>query len=155
MFGLIPSILRIIIYIQCYNIEINVIKGMGAHDIELILSRQVAESLSIAIFIVDPGGNLLYYNEPAEELLGKKFEDTGEMAVAEWSTIWKPLDDQGNVFPPEKLPLVKTLSSHTPHHGSFWIEGLDGVKRKLSVTSYPIISRSKQFLAAVAMFWTP
>lgn len=128
---------------------------MAAHDIELILSRQLAESLSVAIFIVDPGGNLLYYNEPAEEILGKMFEDTGEMPVEEWSTIFKPLDDAGNVFPPEKLPLVKTLSNQKPAHGSFWIEGLDKVKRSLNVTSYPIISRSKDFLGAVAIFWTP
>ena len=128
---------------------------MAAHGIELILSRQLAESLSIAIFIVDPKGNLLFYNEPAEEILGKKFEDTGEMPVESWSTIFKPLDDDGNIFPAEKMPLVKTLSNQLPAHGAFWIEGLDKVKRNLNVTSYPIISRSKEFLGAVALFWTP
>ena len=127
----------------------------AAHEIELILSRQLAESLSVAIFIVDPAGNLLFYNEPAEAILGKKFEDTGEMPVEVWSTIFKPLDDDGNDFPPQNMPLVKTLTNQLPAHGSFWIEGLDSVKRQLSVTSYPLISRSKSFLGAVALFWTP
>ena len=128
---------------------------MSAHEIELILSRQLAEGLSTAIFIVDPEGNLLYYNQPAEKLLGKKFEDTGEMPVAVWSTIFKPLDDQGNTFPAEKMPLVKTLSNQLPAHGSFWIESLKGEKHKLMVTSYPISARGKRFLGAVAIFWTP
>lgn len=128
---------------------------MSAHDIELILSRQLAESLSIAVFIVDPEGNLLFYNEPAELILGEKFEDKGEMPVADWSTRFKPLDDQGNPFPPEKMPLVQTLSNQNPAHGSFWIESMKGEKHKLMVTSYPIISRSKDFLGAVAIFWTP
>lgn len=128
---------------------------MSAHEIELILSRQLAEGLSTAIFIVDPEGNLLFYNQPAEKILGKKFEDTGEMPVAVWSTIFKPLDDDGNSLPPEDLPLVKTLTTKTPAHGSFWIESLKGEKHKIMVTSYPLTARGKRFLGAVAIFWTP
>ena len=128
---------------------------MSAHDIELILSRQLAECLTTAIFIVDPEGNLLFYNEPAEDILGKKFEDTGEMPVAEWSTIFKPLDDHAVALAPEELPLVKTLTTQKPAHGSFWIKSLEGVNHKLMVTSYPIIGRAKRFLGAVAIFWTP
>ena len=128
---------------------------MSAHEIELILSRQLAEGLSTAIFIVDPEGNLLFYNEPAEELLGRRFEDTGEMPVAVWSTIFKPLDDNGEPFPPEDMPLVKTLTTHQPAHGSFWIESLKGDKNKLNVTSLPINGRPERFIGAMAIFWTP
>lgn len=128
---------------------------MSAHEIELILSKQLAEGLSTAIFIVDPEGNLLFYNEPAEELLGRRFEETGEMPVAVWSTIFKPLDDRGEPLPPENLPLVKTLSTHKPAHGSFWIESLKGDKNKLNVTSLPINGRPERFIGAMAIFWTP
>ena len=47
---------------------------MKAYDIELILSRQLAECLYIPVFINDTEGNLLFYNEPAEEILGKMYE---------------------------------------------------------------------------------
>ena len=127
---------------------------MSAHDLELILSRQLAECLDIPIFIVDPEGNLLFYNEPAEGLLGKRFEDTGEMPVATWSTIWKPLDEKGNPLPPEKLPLVRALTDQVPSHGSFWIESLKGEKHLIMVTAYPIVGRADRFLGAVALFWT-
>ncbi len=52
-----------------------------AYPLEIILHRQLAECQAIPVFIVDPAGNLLFYNEAAEELLGRRFEDTGEMPV--------------------------------------------------------------------------
>ena len=50
---------------------------MAAHEIEIILNRQLADCLSIPVFITDTIGNLIFYNEPAEEVLGKRFEETG------------------------------------------------------------------------------
>lgn len=126
---------------------------MKAYDIELILSRQLAECLSIPVFITNTEGTLLFYNEPAEEILGKRFEETGEMSAEEWGTIWKPLDDAGNPLKPEDLPLVKTIYSCQPHHGSFWIESLKGQNFKISVTAYPIVGRGNRYLGAVAIFW--
>jgi PAS domain-containing protein len=127
---------------------------MKAYDIEIILSRQLAETLSTAMFIIDTEGSLLFYNEAAEEILGKKFEDTGMMPVNEWGTIFKPLDDAGNVLKPEDLPLVKTLNSRLPAHGSIWIESLKGNKYRISINSFPLIGRGQRFLGAVAIFWT-
>ena len=66
-----------------------------AYAIEIILNRQLAECLSIPVFITDVAGNLLFYNEPAEEILGLRYEDTGEMPVAEWGTIFKNRDEEG------------------------------------------------------------
>ncbi len=126
---------------------------MAAYEIELILNRQLADCLSMPVFITDTVGNLIFYNEPAEEILGKCFEDTGEMPVEMWSTVFKPVDANGNAIPPEELPLVKTLRDAYPYHKEFHIESLQGTSHKISVTSYPIISRSGKFLGAVAIFW--
>ena len=38
-------------------------------------------------------------------------------------------------------------------HGGFAITGLDGVRRKLSVTAVPIVGLGDRFLGAVALFW--
>ncbi len=126
---------------------------MAAYEIEIILNRQLADCLSIPVFITDTNGNLIFYNEAAEQILGKQFEDTGEMPVEEWSTVFKPLDNAGNPMDPGELPLVKTLTDQYPHHGSFQIISLKGLKQPISVTSYPISSRSGNFLGAVAIFW--
>jgi PAS domain-containing protein len=126
---------------------------MPSKEIEIILSRQFADCLSVPIFIVDTAGNLIFYNEPAEELLGLKFDETGAMPVSEWSTIFKPQDDQGNFLAPQDLPLVETIGKQVPAHGSFWINNLNGPMYKISVTSFPIMGRPNRFLGAVAIFW--
>ena len=41
---------------------------MAAHEIEIILNRQLADCLSIPVFITDTVGNLIFYNEPAEQV---------------------------------------------------------------------------------------
>jgi len=126
---------------------------MPAYEIEIILSRQLADSLSIPVFITDTTGNLIFYNEPAEIVLGTTFEETGEMPVAMWSTVFKPIDDEGKPLPPESLPLVKTLRDVYPYHKTFRIESMKGKSQKISVTSYPILGRTGKFLGAVAIFW--
>lgn len=128
---------------------------MAAYEIEVILNRQLADCLSIPVFITDTEGNLIFYNEPAEEVLGKQFEETGEMPVEVWSTIFRPFEDDGSSIQPDDLPLVKTLRNCLPYHKTFWIESLKGVKQRISLTSYPIIGRTGKFLGAVAIFWKP
>lgn len=126
---------------------------MSSKEIEVILSRQFADCLSVPVFIVDTEGNLIFYNEPAEELLGIRYDTTGEMPVTEWSTMFRPQDDLGNALPPESLPLVKTLSTQMPAHGEFWINNLRGSVYKISATSFPIMGRPKRFIGAIAIFW--
>lgn len=42
----------------------------NGHPIQIILTRQLATHLNVAVFLVDPKGTLLFYNEPAEAILG-------------------------------------------------------------------------------------
>lgn len=122
-------------------------------EIELILARQLASYLVMPIFIVDPQGNLIYYNEPAELILGRRFEETGEMPVAEWSTLYQPEDETGNPLAPELLPLVVALTNHSPAHRNMWIQGLDGVRRLIQVTAFPLNGQAERHLGALAIFW--
>ena len=125
------------------------------YPIEVILNRRLADCMAIPVFITDTEGNLLFYNEPAEEILGRRYEDTGEMPVEVWSTIFNTKDDAGNPLAPESLPLVKTLKDRLPHFKTFWIESLQGKAQRISVTSYPIVGRAGTFSGAVAIFWNP
>ena len=61
-----------------------------SHPIEIILTRQLAEYLSVPLLLVDSNGDLLFYNEPAESILGQRFEDTGGMPPEQWSTRASP-----------------------------------------------------------------
>ena len=126
---------------------------MSAHEIEIILSRQLADCLTVPVFIVDPEGTLIFYNEPAEKILGKLFQDTGIMKVGDWGTAFYAHDNKGNSIPPSDLPLVSTIKSHIPAHKTFWIKNMEGKSYEISVTSIPIIGRSKEFSGALAIFW--
>lgn len=123
------------------------------HEVEVILVKQLASFLATPIFVVDPVGNLVFYNEPAETLLGHRFDETGEMPMSEWGTIFVPRDEHGTVLPPSALPLGQALEHHEPAHGDMWITGLDGVHRHISVTAFPLIGQRDRDLGAVAIFW--
>lgn len=125
---------------------------MAYQEIEIILSRQLAEYLSVPVFIVDPEGNLIFYNVPAEIILGQKFGDTGPMTVHEWSNMFYPEYDDGSSFPAEELPLIKTLKERSLFHGQFWIRNYNRVRHKISVSSFPILSSSNRFLGGMAVF---
>lgn len=126
---------------------------MTQKEIEVILSRHLAEYLSLPIFLVDPEGNLLYYNEQAEKVLGIRYDETGAMPASEWTTVFQPLDEDENILDPEKLPLMIALRNQHPAHRRFWIKGLDGQMRQIEVTAIPLIAQAQRFLGALAIFW--
>ena len=127
---------------------------MAQREVELILVRQLAGYLALPIFVVDPEGTLLYYNEPAELLLGLRYDETGEMPVEEWSTVFVPRDETtGDPLPQESLPLVRALRQKSPQHGRMMIDGLDGARRTLDVTALPLIGQHGRELGAMAVFW--
>ena len=126
---------------------------MAQMDIEIILMRQLASSLAMPVFIVDPNGTLVFYNEHAEKTLGMRYEETGPMPVTDWSTIFRPFDENENPIAPDELPLVIALNQQKPAHRRFWIRGLDGRKRQIEVTAIPIIGQSKKLLGGVSFFW--
>mgnify|MGYP003650330334 CR=1 FL=1 len=126
---------------------------MAQQPIELILARQFADSMSVAVFIVDPEGFLLFCNEPAEEILGIRYAETGVMAMEDWASGFTPTDSQGSPIPPEEIPLVQTLHTKMPAHGSLYIYNRNGEQVQITVTSIPVQGRPDKYLGAMAFFW--
>ena len=126
---------------------------MSQKPIELILMRQLASTLAMPIFLVDAGGTLVFYNEPAERLLGMRFEETGEMPASEWSTLWQPTEADGSPLAPERLPLMIAVSERKAAHAEFWMRGLDGARRRICATAFPLIRLTDELLGAVVLFW--
>ncbi len=124
-----------------------------APEVEVILMKQVASYLAMPIFLVDPEGTLIFYNEPAEALLGQRYDETGEMPMQEWATVFVPTDGEGNRLAPESLPLAIALRDGRPAHDRFFITALSGVRHVLSVTAFPLIGQNERELGAVALFW--
>lgn len=126
---------------------------MAQQEIELILSRHWASYLRTPIFLVEPDGNLLFYNEPAELILGRRFAETGKMSYDEWSIIYRMRDEDHRPVEPEDLPLTIALREHRPAHMRLWMIGLDGIEHHIQTTCLPLIVESGRFLGAIAIFW--
>lgn len=126
---------------------------MSQQEIEVILARHLAEYLAMPIFIVNPAGDLIFYNEPAEVILGTRYSETGIMPASDWSTAFHPVDQQGFSIPGENLPLMIALTKRRPAHKVFWIRSLDGSLREIEVAAFPLIGQAERFLGGIAIFW--
>jgi len=126
---------------------------MVQKPIELILMRQLASSLVMPIFLVDNSGTLVYFNEPAEKILGVRFDETGEMPRSEWTARREPSDADGAPLAPESQPLAIALEQSRPAHGELWIRAIDGRRRHIHATAIPLITASDRLLGAAAIFW--
>jgi PAS domain-containing protein len=129
-------------------------KPVAQHDLELILLRQLATHLAIPMFIVDATGALLFYNEAAESLLGRTYEENDEMPLEKWSVLFRPASADGSTIPPDELPLVIALSQRRPAFlSSIVLTGQDKVQRKISTAAFPVVGQQDRYLGAVALFW--
>lgn len=126
---------------------------MAQQEVEVILARHLAENLALPIFIVDPQGNLIFFNEPAEAVLGLRFGDTGLLPASEWSTMFEPMEQDGKLIAPEELPLVIAMTDCHPAHKGFWIKDLNKKMRQIELTAFPLIGQAGHMLGAMAIFW--
>lgn len=124
-----------------------------SQPIELILVRHLASSLAIPVFLVDAEGTMVFYNEAAERILGRRFDHAGDMAFDEWTSIFAVRDDAGEPLDINQLPLVRALRENRPNHARFGITGLDGTPRSLEVSAFPLEAEGERHLGAVALFW--
>lgn len=126
---------------------------MAQRPLEVILTRQLASSLAMPMFLVDADGTMVFYNEPAETVLGMRFDETGEMPAGEWATAWQPTRADGSPLDPARLPLMIAVAERRPAHGEFWIQGLDGARRHIQATAIPLLRHADEILGAVVVFW--
>lgn len=127
---------------------------MSGNEIEVILMRQLASCLTMPIIVVAPDGALIYYNEPAEAILGRRFDEAGELPYDAWTAVFQPRGEDGSPLPPGARPMAVALYERKPFHRGFWITGLDGVSRRVEVTAFPLVGLHGRHLGAVAILWT-
>ncbi len=121
--------------------------------IQIILARQLASSLDMPILLVDTAATLIYYNEPAEAILGLHFDETGEMPAEDWSRQFALEDDARNPIPLENRPVMLAISEGRPISRAVWMRCAQREWRYLNITVYPLIGEGGQFLGAQMIFW--
>ena len=123
------------------------------HAVEVILLRRLGDRLTMPMFVVGADGRLLFYNPPAEPLLGRPFRDLGRVELKEWYDAFQPTDDDGSRIKREDHPMYLALERQQPTHRRFRFQGLDGVRRQVEGTAIPLIGQCDRLLGAVGVFW--
>ena len=127
---------------------------MPQQPIELILTRQWASYLAVPVWVTGAGGELLFYNEPAEAIVGRRYDESGEMPLSELSEMFEIISDEDeSPVPAEGLPLGIALFERRAAHRRLRLRGLDGVWRRVDATAFPLEGQGGRFLGAVAFFW--
>ena len=120
--------------------------------IALILAKDLAAHLASAILLVDPDGNLVFFNEAAERILGRPYAEA-QMSRGELAKTFKPVDESGEPVPIRDLPLATAFREGIPSHGHLRIEAADGEVRDLEVIGFPLFAQTDQLVGGLAVFW--
>jgi PAS domain S-box-containing protein len=119
----------------------------------LILARELASNLATATLIADDRGQLVFFNEAAEKVVGRTFAETGEMPLDEWTASFSPRTPDSEALPPEQRPSRTALDERRPTHQQFLITSRDGVDRMVAVTAFPLFAHADEFVGVMAIFW--
>ena len=127
---------------------------MAQLPVELILMRQLASYLATPLFLVGPEGELLFYNEAAEGVLGYRFDEAVELPLAQWVRAFPLFEvETGKPLAVENIPVVRALKERDPVHGSLLYEHPGGERLPVVVTAFPLVGQGGKVLGAAAIFW--
>lgn len=120
--------------------------------IELILARNLMSAISTPAFLVDTDGILVFWNDAAATLLGKRFEEAGKMPHEKWGAEFGPFDEDDKPIRFEELPLTITLRAGKPAHATFNVRSVNGEKHRIAASAMPLVGDGG-FRGALAIFW--
>jgi len=119
----------------------------------LILARELATNLSTPIYIADADGDLVYFNEPAEQIASGRFTDRGETSITDWVKLLAPETVDGRPLTREEMPGGIAFAERRPAHGTMRVTGLDGSRHTVETTALPLFGPDGEFHGIMAIFW--
>jgi PAS domain-containing protein len=120
--------------------------------LELILARNLLSSISTPAFLVADEGMLEFYNEAAGAMLGRRFEESGRLASADWISEFGPFGPDDKPIPYEQIPATVALRKNRPFHGTFRISGPGGTHQDVAASAIPIVGHGGSS-GAIVIFW--
>jgi len=119
----------------------------------LILARAFASNLSTPTLIADARGYLVFYNEAAEAVIGRRFSEAGEMPLDDWLGAFEPRTTSSQPLPSEQRPARIAFDERRPAHLRYLVTSADGVEREIEVTAFPLFAHTDEFVGIVVIFW--
>jgi PAS domain-containing protein len=119
--------------------------------LELILARNLVSLVSLAAVLVDVDGQIVFYNDAAAELVGRRFEEIGTMSREEWSARYGPVDEQGAALAPDELPLAVAVREGRPAYARFRVRAEHGLV-EVEAGALPLLGPAG-YHGAMVFFW--
>ena len=127
---------------------------MSQQSVEMILVRQLAGYLFVPVVVVDTAGTVIFYNEPAERILGVRFEETGRIDPEEADRLIELGEDPTGGPDDTGPPVLTAIQQRRPVHTRRWLlRRGDRVRLQVELTAFPIIDQEERLLGGMAMFW--
>ncbi len=119
--------------------------------LELILARNLISIITLAAFLVDVEGHIVFYHDAAEEVIGSRFEETGRLAREQWNAEFGPLDERGRPLVSDRLPLAMALREGRPAYGCYRMRGERGLI-DIEAGALPLVGPAG-YHGAIVVFW--
>jgi hypothetical protein len=122
-------------------------------SLPLILARELASNLATPMFLLDPGGMLVFYNDAAAMLLGKSFAELGEIPSGEFGAALQLATPDGEPVLRRASPAGIAFFEQRPAHKTLMATAYNGVRREYEVTAYPLLGAAREMHGVVSVFW--
>ena len=109
--------------------------------------------MAMPVWIADSKEKLLYFNEPAEVILGLRFDEAPEITLEQIPAYFSLTTEDGAPLSWEAFPPTIALREHRPAHARLRGRGRDGIWRTVEVTAFPLEGQAGRSLGAVSIFW--
>jgi hypothetical protein len=127
--------------------------GDSQKPIELILLRELAGRLSIAVSLFDATGKLVYLNESAENLLALLFDEVGEISQVEFIARLRPTNRDGAPIPVAEMPSGLAPGGWRPQHRTMLLHDARGAVHQVAVTDLPLHAHVGGAIGAMTIYW--
>jgi PAS domain-containing protein len=122
-------------------------------SLPLILARELASNLATPMFLLNQDGVLVYFNDAAEQIIGKPFAEVGNVDAMEFSAIFSLRELDGTPISRGFSPTGIAFLQRRPSHQVLLVTGLDGVRRTVQATAYPLFGAGDELHGVVTVFW--
>lgn len=126
---------------------------MAQKPIELILLKDLVSQLGFPVTMVDANGRVVFLNEQAERLIGRRHHDFGELSLIDLAELYAPLDENGAPLPLDQLPIRVALRERRPKQATLFIHDAEGTAHRITTTAIPLDGQGGTLLGAMAIFW--
>jgi PAS domain-containing protein len=122
-------------------------------SLPLILAREFASNIATPVTVMDELGRLIFFNEPAEQILGQTQAEVGELAPHEWTRLFLVERLDGTPVHLDEMPVGIAHRERCPAHDTLAFTTQDGTRHEIEVTAFPLLGREEDYFGVVAIFW--